>query len=105
MKQALVLCVRSDPKFNDPLMPISARPEHRTCQWCGESLLVAPSTVALEQAGDFAITYACNPCGRTEATQRGVDKLGIAPGSYAGNTPTERRRKSELLAHGFEYLP
>lgn len=94
---ALALCARSNPSFGDRVfIRPDITPEHRPCSECSEDLLVAPSTLAMP-----GVILACNPCGQALVADRGVKKLGIAPGALNTNTPEDRRRRSTLEAHGF----
>lgn len=102
-REALALCARSDKKFGDQVViPPTVVPEHRPCADCGEDLLVAPSTLKMAENPGLNVTFKCNPCGNAEVAVRGADKLGIAPGALPPTTPDNRRRRSELEAHGFK---
>lgn len=102
MKEALALCVRADPKHGDrAFFKPGVEPQKRSCSFCGVDLLAAPTTTAMESTPGLRVVYACNPCGKAEATGRGVKKLGIAPGALRGDLPEDRRRRNELEARGF----
>jgi hypothetical protein len=103
--RGIVLCARSDPGHGDVTggADISSA-IHKPCEFCQEDLLISPTSAALEGA-----VYACNPCGRATVAEqvrtRGiVPALRIAPGALEPTTPDNRRRRSELEAHGFTDL-
>jgi hypothetical protein len=105
VKDALALCARSDPKYGDRIAPRAHdQALHRPCADCGADLLVAPTTIAMESQPGVNLVLKCNPCGNADVAQRGAKALGIAPGALAGGTPDERRRRSELEAHGFRTI-
>lgn len=100
MKKALVLCARRDPRFNDRVAQEAlTQALTRNCAGCGEELYVAPNTARQETVLD--LEYRCNPCGNASVAARGTRQLGILPGALPATTPDNRRRRSELEAHGF----
>lgn len=105
MKQALALCARSDPKYGDRIAPHAhTMALHRPCASCGADLLVAPTTAAMEDDPNINLVLKCNPCGNADVASRGAKALGIAPGALRADTPDNRRRRSELEAHGFREI-
>lgn len=102
MKEALVLCARSDPKWGDRVSENAHRlGVRRKCAGCHEEILVSPSSLTMESA-DLRLILKCNPCGNADAANRGTKALGIAPGALPPTTPENRRRRNTLEAHGFK---
>lgn len=102
IKKALVVCSRVNHPQDNPTLKPGA--QQRNCVHCGARVWVSPTTLALQAKVDLTIT--CPPCGNSLAIAESIAnnaaiELVIAPGALRDPTPSDRRRRNELEAHGF----